>query len=85
MPYQCQGEQVVHESGLRGLNLLLWLILVILFDSNLDIFLVTLNNMQVYRFLHFFSSFSLAASGDFDQQVLYVYVKNILVRYLNIL
>ena len=57
MPYQCQGEQVVHESGLRGLNLLLWLILVILFDSNLDIFLVTLNNMQVYRFLHFLALF----------------------------
>ena len=84
MPYPCQGEQVVHGSGLRVLDLL-WIILVILLDSNLDTFLVTLNNMQFYRFLHFFSSFSLAASGDFDQQVLYVYVKNILVRYLNIL
>ena len=84
MPYPCQGEQVVHWSGLRVLDLL-WIILVILLDSNLDTFLVTLNDMQFYRFLHFFSSFSLAASGDFKATGVETNIVCLCKKYLNIL
>ena len=29
MPYPCQGEQVVHHSGLRGLNLIAYLLSIL--------------------------------------------------------